>query len=155
MNKRRLVLGGIGIFLAGILVGGAGMSVVFKFRLSPMARMERMGPAGFFLERLDHSLDLTDAQKEAIRPILEDMLNKARDAREPCLREEESIFKEGEGRIAALLSTEQKGKFQKFLERARKYRKGFLAHPPGLPPGPPPGTEGPGPDGPGPIPPRQ
>jgi len=128
MNKRKLILLGIGIFLAGALAGGAGMAFFAKARLAPMARMDKVGPAGFFLERMDYALKLSSEQKESIRPIIEDVLARIREIREPCLVGEEQTLKDGDARIRALLEPGQQEKFTVFMEKAKERRKKFYGH---------------------------
>ncbi|GFK96013.1 hypothetical protein NNJEOMEG_03887 [Fundidesulfovibrio magnetotacticus] len=154
LNKKTLILAGAGIFLAGALAGGVGAGFVIKYRFSPSLRMEKMGPGGFFMERLDSALKLSPAQREAILPVVEDVLAKARQVREPCLRAEEDIFEEGATRIRAHLDQEQNERFTGFLDKARKFRKRIFGPGPGPefgPPPPPPGFPGdpppPGPPG--------
>jgi hypothetical protein len=128
MNKRKLILLGIGIFLAGALAGGAGMAFFAKARLSPLARMDKAGPAGFFLERMDYALKLSSEQKESIRPIIEDVLARIREIREPCLVGEEQALKDGAARIRTVLEPGQQEKFTAFMEKAKERRKKFYGH---------------------------
>uniref|UniRef100_A0A7C4EIW4 Periplasmic heavy metal sensor n=1 Tax=Fundidesulfovibrio putealis TaxID=270496 RepID=A0A7C4EIW4_9BACT len=151
MNKRKLVLAGLGIFLAGLLAGGLGMGAYVKYRFSPV-RMDKVGPVDFFMERLDHSLRLTSGQAEAIRPIVKEVLDKVREVREPCIQAEEQLIQEGARRIQTYLDDNQKERFAKFMERAKKFRGRLFGPPPGgrgpVPPPPPPG-DGPPPPPPG------
>ena len=128
MNKRRLILLGIGIFLTGALAGGSGVAYFAKARLSPLARMDKAGPAGFFLERMDHAVKLSSEQKEAIRPIIEDVLARIRTIREPFLSDEEQALKDGAERMRALLNPEQQEKFTAFMEKAKERRHKFYGH---------------------------
>ncbi len=128
MNKRKLVLGGIGIFLAGLLVGGAGVAVFYNVRFAPVSRMDKIGPAAFFMERLDHVLKLSGTQRESIKPIVDDLVAQIREIRQPCLLTEDKALDSGAERIRALLDPEQQGKFTKFLEKAKERRKKFFGH---------------------------
>lgn len=123
MNKRKLILAGIGIFLAGVLAGGAGMGLFAKLRLAPMARLDKIGPSGFFLERMDFALNLTPAQREAIRPIIVDVLSQVRQVRVPCLPAEEKVLSDGAARIREHLDASQQEKFTRFMEKALERRK--------------------------------
>ena len=143
MNKRKLVLAAAGIFLAGLITGGGGMGAYVKYRFSPALRIEKVGPAGFFMERLDHALDLSGSQRQAILPIVEDVLAKLREVREPCMQAEDAIMGDGAKRIAQLLDEGQKRKLDQFLEKTRKFRGKFFGPWPRLqPPPPPPGEPG-------------
>ncbi|MFZ5427736.1 MAG: hypothetical protein ACOZEN_12235 [Thermodesulfobacteriota bacterium] len=151
MNKRKLVLAGLGIFVAGLLAGGLGMGAYVKYRVSPL-RMDKVGPVEFFMERLEHSLRLTGGQAGAIRPIVKEVLDKVREAREPCIQLEEQLIQEGARKIETYLDDKQKERFAKFMERAKKFRGRLFGPPPGrhepFPP-PPPHGDGPFPPTPG------
>jgi hypothetical protein len=125
MNKRRLIFAAIGIFLAGLLTGGVSMAFYAKMRMTPAARMDKLGAAGFFLERMDYALKLSDRQKEEIRPIIEETLSRMRDSRIPCISGEDEALKAGAERIRPLLEPEQQDKFTAFLEKAKERRKKF------------------------------
>ena len=129
MNKRRFLMAGVGIFLAGVLVGGAGMALFAKARLAPMVRMDKLGPAGFFLERLDFALNLTDQQKKTILPIIEDVMQKVHEARSPCLQAEEDALHAGNERIMAELTPEQAGKFTEFMAKVKARGRRFFGKP--------------------------
>lgn len=128
MNKRKFILASMGIFLAGALAGAVGMGVYAKARLSPMVRMEKMGPAAFFLDRLDHVLKLSSEQKQAIKPIIEDTVAKLREVREPCLRNEDGVLKEEHDRLKSYLDPAQQEKFDEFLAKMKERRKRFFGH---------------------------
>lgn len=128
MNKRTLILAGIGIFLAGVLAGAIGMGAFAKYRLAPVARMDKLGPAGFVMERLDHALKLSSEQEKAIRPIVEDVMRRIREVREPCIRAEEEALADGAKRIEASLGPDQKEKFKDFIEKSKERRKRFFGH---------------------------
>lgn len=128
MNKRKLILAGIGIFLAGVLAGGAGMGLYAKLRLAPLTRMDKVGPSGFFLERMDSALKLSPGQREAIRPIIVDVLAKMREVREPCMPAEEKALGEGAARIREHLDPGQQEKFTRFIEKAMERRKRLFGH---------------------------
>lgn len=128
MNKRKLILAGIGIFLAGALAGGAGMALFGKAKLAPLVRMDKLGPAGFFMDRLDSSLKLSSAQREAVLPIIEDVLAKVREVREPCMQPEEDALAAGARRINEKLDPAQQQKFVRFMEKAMERRKRLFGH---------------------------
>ena len=129
MNKRKLLLAGLGIFLAGLVVGGAGTVLYYKMRMSPLVRMEQRGPVAFFMDRLDRHLNLSEAQKQTIRPIIEDVIRTIQASRAPCLDAEEDAIQAGNDRVAAELTPEQAKKFNEFMERAKEKRKKFLGRP--------------------------
>jgi len=125
MNKRRLVLAAIGIFLAGSLIGGVGTAFYIKMRLTPFAKMDRLGAAGFFLDRMDYALKLSDKQKQEIRPIIEDTLARVRESRGPCLAREDDALKAGAEKIKPLLDGDQQARFEIFMEKAKERRQKF------------------------------
>jgi len=126
MNKRTLLLAGLGVFVAGLLAGSVGMALFHHTRMTPVVRMERNGPVAFFVERLGRHLNLSEAQKEAIRPIAEDVIHSIQAARSPCLDAEENAIQAGRDKVEAQLTPEQARKFDAFMDRAKERRKKFL-----------------------------
>jgi len=149
MHKSGYWLTGLGLFLMGALTGALAMGAWFYNQGNPMARMERLGPAGFVMDRLSQELRLTEAQRQQIAPLVKDMMERGEALRKPCMEAEEKLFEEGQARIGALLTPEQAARQAEMLARMKARRPPF-----GHPPGPPPGGPGwPFPPGPPPPPP--
>lgn len=126
MTKRTLLLTGLGIFLAGALAGGTGMALFAKTRLAPLARMDKLGPGGFIMERLDFALRLSPEQRQAIGPIVEETLEQVRAVRQPCTQAEDQAVQAGAQRVRSHLSPQQSEKLDKFLQNARERRARFF-----------------------------
>ncbi|MBF0481102.1 MAG: hypothetical protein HQK81_13090 [Desulfovibrionaceae bacterium] len=138
MNKSGYWLTGLGLFLMGACTGALAMGAWLFDMGNPMARMERMGPAAFIMDRLDSELALTVRQRELIAPVVAEVMDKGQALRRPCMEAEAKLFEEGQGKINALLTPEQAAKHNELVGRMRP-RLPF----PGPPfPGPPPGGPG-------------
>lgn len=130
MDKRKLALLGGGIFLAGALAGALGAGPVIKYVFNPAARMERLGAAAFYMERMDRVLGLSAEQKTTIQPILEDMMAQVRQAKSPCREAEEQAIAAGQERIAAQLDSTQAAKYKAMTDRFERHRKAKASHAP-------------------------
>jgi hypothetical protein len=151
MNKTGYWLTGLGLFIMGALTGALAMGAWFYNQGNPMARMERMGPAGFVMDRLSRELALSDSQREQIGTVVKAMMEAGHALRQPCMEAEAKLFEEGSAKIRALLTPEQAVKHDEIMAKMRAHRP-HGPHFPGPPPGPPP--DGPGwPFPPGPPPP--
>lgn len=122
MNKKKLVIGGVSIFLTGILLGALGMGASAKSRLGVMARLDK----DFFMDRLDHALSLTKDQRTRITPLMEDLVAQIRAARKPCIEAEDAAVQAGSERIARELTPEQAEKYKSMLARLAEHRRKFL-----------------------------
>jgi hypothetical protein len=151
MNKSGYWMTGLGLFLMGAVTGALAMGAWFFNQGNPMARMERLGPAGFVMDRLSHELNLTEAQRQQIAPIVKDMMERGDALRKPCIEAEEKLFEEEQSRVSALLTPEQAARHAEMIARMKAHQPQFDS-PPG--PGGPHGPGGPGwPFSPGPPPP--
>lgn len=143
------ILAGLMLFASGTVTGFFGSRY-----LAERGRFSLLhGDPGHFSEmvvrRLSDDLDLTEAQREKLRPIVlntGDTLAKIRRDQEPKVREAIEKSKE---ETKAILTPEQREKFDALMERLDKRRKamerfGPPPGPPGMgpPPGPPPGLDG-------------
>ena len=79
------------------------------------------------LERLSKALNLTDDQKQQIRPILQDRQEKIQSvrsdaslSREDRMNKMRSTFEETNSKIRAILNDEQKPKFDQMQQRRRE-----------------------------------
>ncbi len=129
MDKRKLALAGIGIFLAGVLAGGTGTALGIRAVHPLHGKRDKMTAQAIFLERLDSALDLSDRQKGALGPIIAQTLEELRQAKAPCMPEEDRVLAEGEARIAAQLEPEQMEKFKALVERLAAKRKSWRSPP--------------------------
>ena len=90
--------------------------------------MDRPGAADFFIARLSGALNLDEVQKQAIEPIVVDVLAQIGQARIPCIQAEDKAIGGGADRIRVLLREDQQPKLDEFLNKARERRKKIFGH---------------------------
>lgn len=104
------VLSGVGlmlVFLCGTVVGALVMDFGVHNRQRPPAFDTAQGQTVYF-ERLQKELDLTPAQSEQVKSILNDFWQFYR-----------SVLSEGRGRIDQVLTPEQRLRFDRFLQEQK------------------------------------
>jgi Spy/CpxP family protein refolding chaperone len=156
----KLVLLLTGIFLAGAVAGGFVTLEVGKNMLRKRMAPDNWGPAR--LKTLEKELALTPEQIDRLKPIVRRDVDELNRLRQQGFQETRRILERMENDIAAILTPEQKAKFEKFneerRERARRMfeqhrrertEKGERRTPPPAnagdgPPPPPPDDKGPG-----------
>jgi Spy/CpxP family protein refolding chaperone len=135
----KLVLLLIGIFAAGIVTGGFVM-MRFGRQLFPAHRgAEEWGPTR--LKRLTERLDLTPDQVEKIRPIIHKDSEELSRLRNSSLGETRKVLEQLEHDVSAVLTPEQKTKYdemnREMRERMQRLMRGPRPgheHGPGEPP---------------------
>ncbi|WP_243438735.1 hypothetical protein [Fundidesulfovibrio soli] len=127
-SKSKMALAGAGIFLAGLMVGAVGTALVAKYHIAPLARMDRPGAAGFFMDRLSMALKLDDEQRRGILPIVEETLGRVGQARIPCLQAEDQAVTAGAARIREQLRPEQQSRFDEFLAKTKERRRKIFGY---------------------------
>ncbi|MCP4713668.1 MAG: hypothetical protein GY868_01015 [Deltaproteobacteria bacterium] len=97
-----------------------------SFRAPPVARLERMA----------RKLDLTPAQQEKIRPVLEQTRRELEAFRAKTAPQMKAILKKTEQQIREHLNPEQQERFNRFVERRKKrFGKRMRGFGKGMPPG--------------------
>lgn len=136
----KLVLLLTGIFLAGLVAGSFGT-----------ARLRELGPkrqppdqwGTSRIKMLAERLDLTPSQVDQLRPIIKRDTEELNRLRESSMKETQRVFQRMEDDIAAMLTPEQKVKFdalnKEMRERWQKFLKDRRPGGPGRGPGRPPG----------------
>jgi len=140
MNKPwKVVLAFVGVFVAGGLCGSAlSLRLLRGFHLGgrPPVRLNIMG-------RLEKSLNLTEAQKEKIRPIVQRTQQETQRLRRENVRDLAAVMDRMHADLKAELTPEQGVKLEemrkRFRERAERVRGQFRDH--DRPPPPPPPDE--------------
>lgn len=153
----KLVLLLTGIFLAGGVAGGFVTLEVGKNMLRKRLAPENWGPAR--LKKLEEQLNLTPEQIERLKPIVRRDVEDMNRLRQQGFQETRRILERMERDIAAVLTPEQKAKFEKLNEEMRERARRMMERrergekterrgppPEGKdgPPPPPPGAKGPG-----------
>ena len=88
--------------------------------------MMRGGPHAYgegVVRRLDHELKLSEDQRRQVEVIVNDARTEIRELRKQAQPKIDAVFNQAAGRISAILSPEQKVKFEKFVERKRERMK--------------------------------
>ncbi len=93
------------VFSCGAVVGALAMDFGVHSRTRPPAFDTPQGKAAYF-DRLQKELDLTPAQSEQIKSILNDFWQYYR-----------SVLSESKARVEQLLNEEQRQKFEKILQQ--------------------------------------
>ncbi|MBI2512952.1 MAG: hypothetical protein HYV96_13315 [Opitutae bacterium] len=114
----KLVLLLTGIFLAGAVAGGFVTLEVGKGMLRKRLAPDNWGPAR--LKTLEKELDLTVEQIERLKPIIRRDVEDMNRLRQQGFQETRRILERMEKDIAAILTPEQKEKFEKFNEERRE-----------------------------------
>jgi len=95
------------------------------------------------IERAGRVLELTAEQRERIKPVVKNAIEELNQLRRPYLRSAHEILMKMEGDIGAILTPEQKVKYQNLLQRQREVwrqvqeqrgMRGNRDRPPGPPP---------------------
>jgi hypothetical protein len=134
MYKRFFAIPASGILVLGFVLCGPKAIAQSDRSGGHMHRGQHMSPDQQ-LQRLDQALNLSDEQKNQIRPILEDRSQKMQSLHsDSSLSQEDkrskmrSIFEDSNGKIRAVLNDDQKQKFdqmqQQKRERMQKHQSG-------------------------------
>lgn len=120
----KVLLAFLGIFVAGLVVGGLGtLRALRHFRPPALGSPEQFGPQ--LLRRYAARLDLTPAQQEKIQPLVATAAEELRQLRRTTLLGSRAIIDRLQGEIAAQLTPEQKVRFDRLLVEQRERMKGF------------------------------
>ncbi|MBW8016281.1 MAG: hypothetical protein FVQ82_08850 [Planctomycetes bacterium] len=126
----RMVLLSLVILTAGIVIGSA-TTTLFIQKNSRKPGDYR--PGGRMILRLKKRLDLSDDQSEKIEPIIKTFMDKHRIIKEKARPQVEALVSEMKEGISALLTEDQKEKWQewqKHIERGFRMRRGPGPHRP-------------------------
>lgn len=120
----KVILAFTGIFLAGILVGSLITLRVGKSFAQRLPMGEQYGPK--LMQRLVTQLDLTPEQQEKIKPIVEQAAEQLRELRRTTQRTSTTVLERMQGDIGAVLTPEQKAKFDEQVAQQRERVKHFM-----------------------------
>lgn len=121
MNKPwKVVLAFAAVFAAGSIFGGLLMMRVGQ-RMVEKRRSQQPPPnPPMVLRHFSEQLDLTAAQKEKIRPMVEKAEEEMRKRRQEALKETGAMLRRLQQEFAAELTPEQRKKLDKLQERQRE-----------------------------------
>ena len=121
MSRRRTVMYALLLFVSGLILGASIMAAGVRFRLIRGLRGPRPPMPVVIMERLDRELDLSAAQRDSLRPIIEDAHGKFEALRQENRPRMEGIIDEAQNRAGPLLSEDQRGRLRVLRERARDH----------------------------------
>jgi Spy/CpxP family protein refolding chaperone len=150
MSRFTAIAAALALVVSGIMIGALSTYLALArpaWREPLRPRPGPQGPAGLpFTREMEDRLDLSDVQEKQLQAILRE----SRDASETIRRELrprlEAQLEATRTRIAALLTPDQRTKFEELVKQDRRRAERFLLEGPPPPPGP--GWPGPPPDGP-------
>jgi len=120
----KVILAFTGIFLAGILVGGLSSLRWGRNFVQRQPMGEQYGPQ--LMQRLVTELNLTPEQQAKINPIVTAASDELRDLRRSTQRTSAAVLVRMQGEIAAVLTPEQKAKFDEQVTRQRERIRHFM-----------------------------
>jgi len=113
IRSRRAVLYLGLVFLLGIALGALGMFWAGRHGWTHADSTRQHRPRG--VEWLDRELDLSAEQRQQVEAILDEMGQAYREIRQRTRPEYEAVRQQGRDRIRALLSEEQRGRFEQLV----------------------------------------
>jgi hypothetical protein len=122
MNKLKVWVGIVLVFLVGALAGSLATGIYFKHRIERFAKGGRPPIKMVLMKKLSHGLDLTETQRVGIEEILDQLEIKLLDLRQKHRPELAKLFEHSFGLIREKLNSEQKKRFDEIREELRKRR---------------------------------
>jgi Spy/CpxP family protein refolding chaperone len=122
MTRWKAILIFTGVFLAGVVTGGLAALRFAKAVVRERPPFEQMGAQQ--LKRLNDRLNLTEVQRERIRPILNEAGEELRRIRREQLKEGAQIMERAHQRIAAELDPRQREAFEEMRRALRERVRG-------------------------------
>jgi hypothetical protein len=124
MNRTRLTVGIVLIFVLGCLTGGLAVQLFQRHEVGDAHRRPRSPEArvDFIMQRLERDLDLTVAQSAEIRPIVaanEKAISEIKERIAPQIR---AILDRGFSSIRAMVTPDQQRKLDEIRERMKRFR---------------------------------
>lgn len=115
MRSRRAVLYLGLVFLLGIALGALGMVWAGRQGWTHADSRQQRRPRG--VEWLDRELNLSPQQRQQVEAILDEMGQAYRNIRQRTRPEYEAVRQQGRDRIRALLSEEQRARFEQLVRQ--------------------------------------
>ena len=122
MNKLKVWVGIVLVFLVGTLAGSLSTGIYFKHRIERFAKGRRPPIKVVLMKKLSHELDLTERQRVEIEEILDQLQANLLDLRRKRRPELDKLFHNSFGLIREKLNSEQKKRFDEIREELRKRR---------------------------------
>jgi len=120
MNKLKVWVGILLVFLLGALAGSLGTGAYFKHRIERFSRGKHPSIRAVLMKKLDHELDLTGTQRGEAEKILDQLETKLHELRQKRRPELERLFDDSFDTIKEQLDPEQRSKLDKIREEMRR-----------------------------------
>ncbi len=120
MNKIRVWVGIVLVFLLGALAGSLATGTYFKHRIERFVKGGHPPIKVVLMKKLSHELDLTETQRFEIEEILDQLQAKLLDLRRKHQPELENLFDHSFGLIREKLNSEQKKRFDEIRAELRR-----------------------------------
>ena len=135
MNRSTSLLVVAALFLSGVAIGALGMHLYYWQTLDSSPRggfMRSPVPMPKVMGWMEQELDLTAEQRAAIREILADSMRRGSEMRDEMRPRVEELVRETSDRIDAVLTEEQRRRYQELRQRrGQHFERGFLGPPGG------------------------
>jgi len=128
MNKMRVAVAILLVFMLGVLAGTLGSRLYTKYRITRFVERGHEARAELLLQKLTHELDLTEVQRSKIGAILRNSQEKLHRVDKKYRPEIKKVIDEDFRLIKELLNDEQQKKLDLFFEKFKK-RKGHKLFP--------------------------
>lgn len=117
----KVVAGVLVVFLIGMVIGALGTSLFIARRARQLAEGSNTVRKTWFFRRLDHQLRLTDAQKPAVREVLEQSEEEVRVLLSQSLKEFSDLMLRRNDALKPLLTPEQQEKLDAMSQRMHRF----------------------------------
>lgn len=125
MRNYKAIAGVLLVFVLGAVCGGVVTHMVGRARMESVINGGPVAREELLIKRLTSQLDLDSSQLERIRPIVHETHTAIHQVRQQSRPQVEALLDESQRRIAAVLSPEQRVKFDKIIaERKADARNG-------------------------------
>lgn len=134
MNKVKVSVTVILVFILGALTGSLGTQAFMKYRISKFMKRGHEARAEFIIERLSHVLELTDSQKTEVEKIIRETQKKIAEIEGQFRPRIQALMDDDFRQMRELLNDNQKQKLDEFHEHLKKRKRPGLFSPPPPPP---------------------
>lgn len=122
MNKLKVWVGIVLVFVLGALAGSLATGIYFKHRIERFSKGERPPIKVVLMKKLSHELNLTETQRVEIEGILDQLQAKLLDLRRKHRPEFDKLFDQSFGSVREKLNSEQKKRLDEIREELRRRR---------------------------------
>ena len=145
MDRTKLWLAVMVVFLSGLIIGGLGGMTLAKYHIKQMIRQGPKEMHHMVLRYLNRELDLSEEQKRAVKKVMAGVQKSAVELQKQYRPQMKKMMDTALDEIRPLLTPEQQTKLDRIKaeglmpkHREDRPRKRFGNRPPGRKPGPPP-----------------